>query len=86
MTDYRIPTADGKTITFSVKHPDDQIAVILRNLTRYHGLDPHQVLSQVLCNFTKANLVFDISPSEIYNMLLAFWTGYEMSEIHKASA
>ena len=84
MTDYRISCSDAKVITFSVHH-SDPTASLLRNLTRYHGLDPHEVLSQVLCNFTSANIMFDIDPGEIHNMLLAFWTGYEMAQRHKAA-
>ena len=82
MTEYRISCADGEVVTLTVRS-DDQLAVILRNLTRYHGLDPHHVLTQVLCNFTKANILYDIDPGEIYNMLLAFWTGYEMADMHR---
>lgn len=85
MTDYRISCADAKVLTFSVHH-SDPTSQLLRNLTRYHGLDPHEVLSQVLCNFTSAHITYDMDPGEIHNLLLAFWTGYELSQRHKASA
>lgn len=79
MADYRIPAADGKTVTLSIGCPDDEVNRVLRNLKRYHGLEPENVLAEVLGNFTSANLLFDIEPDQIFNMLLAFWTGYEMA-------
>jgi len=79
MPDYRIPCADGKEITVSFG-PSDEIQQVLRNLKRYHGLDPHMVMAEVLGTFTSARLVFDTDPSEIHSMLMAFWVGYQMAD------
>lgn len=79
MTDYRIPCADGQQVTVSF-HPSHQIDHVLRNLKRYHGLDPHMVMAEVLGTFTSTRLTFDTDPSEIHSMLMSFWVGYQMAD------
>lgn len=79
MTEYRIPCADGKEVTFSCT-PSDPISQVLRNLRRYHGLDPEMVMAEVLGTFTSSRLVFDTDPSEVHSMLMAFWVGYQMAD------
>lgn len=85
MTDYTVTAADGKTVTISSHGDLDEMDRLLSQLHSLYGLSPDEVMDDIASNFTSSNLVFDIDPGQLFNLVMAYWTGFQAADRRKAA-
>jgi hypothetical protein len=84
MNTYSINCVDGKNVLIRLSDDadDDAIANVLQMIHSKFGIEPEDALNCAVSHLTSANLTFEICPHNLLNMMLAFWSGCCVAQLH----
>lgn len=81
MKTYMITCADGVPVELGFECP--ATIRLLQQIKRYHGMDAPHVLSEIANNFTAHGLGEAVEADQIFNLVMAFWAGYQAAELRE---